>query len=547
MSIPRILDNPTAIEGVVCTYFPNAKIELNIQKDQLASLTVCLDTQNIFRLTQPLLGQAFSEEIAEVKKTYEFYALLKQDMPPYPFNFDDFYVRASLKNWQQFRRLRHEQKDQKRCADVIIKYLKTKELQEVSYLGLSPDQVTAANKSNYIYFQQVAAKLNEKPNKERWELFKVLEEHYPHVTQHICDHESDLLIKNYADKKDTLYEEIFNHLSQQVVGQPNATEKMATTLSSQKRNSRNAILLFVGPTGVGKTELAKATSTIKKNRFVSFPMNQYQDQSAVATFFGSASGYIGSTDKPLLAKELEKYNPVLISSAAAEKVYRLSNVVILFDEFEKAHNKFTQSLLTLFDEGYFKVSYTNDIRNVTVRYNLEKCVIICTSNLYQDNILQAFLNKKPMEDIAERFVELNALKEEPQSYSRELLGRMRVVPFGPIPKGECYQKLIKNKLNKWLIDLKREIPFKELHIKNQPLLLKALEDKLYGNGTNIRKIEKHFEDWKGIIYKERKNWADPANTKLTFSYENALCLKVAVHLSISGKYHPIFTLPLESI
>jgi ATP-dependent Clp protease ATP-binding subunit ClpC len=95
-------------------------------------------------------------------------------------------------------------------------------------------------------------------------------------------------------------------------------------------------LFFVGPTGNGKTRLAKMLSDIYyKDRFFKINCGEYSNPHEYAKLIGSPPGYVGYTDKSLLAEKAEKSN----------------GWVFLFDEIEKAHPKFYDFLLNLMDEG----------------------------------------------------------------------------------------------------------------------------------------------------------------------------------------------------
>lgn len=120
--------------------------------------------------------------------------------------------------------------------------------------------------------------------------------------------------------------------------------------------------MFMGPTGVGKTELAKQLSRELTMKLLRFDMSEYQEKHTVARFIGAPPGYVGHDDGNigggLLIKQIEQ-NP---------------HSVVLFDEVEKAHPDVMNVLLQLMDEGY--VTSANG-----KRADARNCVIIMTSNL----------------------------------------------------------------------------------------------------------------------------------------------------------------------
>ena len=122
------------------------------------------------------------------------------------------------------------------------------------------------------------------------------------------------------------------------------------------------VFMFMGPTGVGKTELAKQLSRELSMKLMRFDMSEYQEKHTVARFIGAPPGYVGHDDGNigggLLVKEIQ-HNP---------------HSVILFDEVEKAHPDVMNVLLQLMDEGYVTSSNGQ-------RADARNCVIIMTSNL----------------------------------------------------------------------------------------------------------------------------------------------------------------------
>lgn len=141
-------------------------------------------------------------------------------------------------------------------------------------------------------------------------------------------------------------------------------EEAVKTISNAMRRGRLELkdrarpigsFLFLGPTGVGKTETAKALASIyfgDSNRLVRFDMNQYQTEESIALLIGSRQGNAG-----------------LLSSAIRDQPY----AVLLLDEFEKASTKIHNLFLTIFDEGYF-----TDTRGKKIL--CDHLIIIATSN-----------------------------------------------------------------------------------------------------------------------------------------------------------------------
>ncbi|QQS59495.1 ATP-dependent chaperone ClpB [Candidatus Peregrinibacteria bacterium] len=167
------------------------------------------------------------------------------------------------------------------------------------------------------------------------------------------------------------------HLHLRVVGQ----EKAISAVSNAVRRARAGLsepgrplasFLFLGPTGVGKTELSKALSEFlfsDENALIRVDMSEYMEQHAVAKLIGAPPGYIGHDDGGQLT----------------ESVRRKPYSVVLFDEVEKAHPDVFHILLQVLDDGRL-----TDSKGRTVDF--KNTVIILTSNLGAD-ILQNFSEK----------------------------------------------------------------------------------------------------------------------------------------------------------
>ena len=179
-----------------------------------------------------------------------------------------------------------------------------------------------------------------------------------------------------------------------VVGQDHAIETIQKVLianskladlGNPKRQRILASFLFVGPTGVGKTETAKALAGWLEDYGYSslrLDANQFSDREAVWTLLGSPKGYVGS-DKPGLLPYAISQNP---------------KQVILIDEIEKADQGFYQFLLQMLDEGYVIE------RSTGYRYYLQRAIVIITSNLENKRIAEIMETlKDPIQiDIAVR-------------------------------------------------------------------------------------------------------------------------------------------------
>ena len=164
-----------------------------------------------------------------------------------------------------------------------------------------------------------------------------------------------------GEEKDSL-RTIETSLSRSIFGQDTAVTTLGKAVKRARAGFRNpekpeACYLFVGPTGCGKTELAKTLAAILKEPLLRYDMSEYQEKHTVSRLVGSPPGYVGFEEGGQLVKDVRK-NP---------------HAVILFDEIEKANEDIYNVLLQVMDYGQLT---DNQGRKADFR----NCIIIMTSN-----------------------------------------------------------------------------------------------------------------------------------------------------------------------
>jgi len=172
-------------------------------------------------------------------------------------------------------------------------------------------------------------------------------------------------VEKITDKEHKNLLGINKHLSSKVIGQEEAINKISMTIQRnrvgiRKRDRTMGNFIFLGPTGVGKTQLAKELSSYMFNSdedLIRIDMTEYMEAHSVSKLIGAPPGYVGHEGGGFLT----------------EQVKRKPHSVVLFDEIEKAHPEVFNVLLQMLDDGYLTDSLgrTIDFRN---------CLVILTSN-----------------------------------------------------------------------------------------------------------------------------------------------------------------------
>jgi ATP-dependent Clp protease ATP-binding subunit ClpB len=274
------------------------------------------------------------------------------------------------------------------------------------------------------------------------------------------------LLRSEAEKLTHLEDE----LKQKVVGQDEALVKIAKAI----RRSRAGLaeegrpigsFLFLGPTGVGKTETAKALAYSLFNdekALIRIDMSEYQEAHTVAKLIGAPPGYVGYEEGGQLT----------------ESVRRKPYSVILFDEVEKAHPQVFNIFLQIFDEGRL-----TDGRGRTV--NFKNTIIILTSNLGSEIYREEKDEKKREEKILEKV----------QKFFRpEIINRLdAIVIYRPLNL-EMMRKIVDLQLNLLKERLKKQSLDLEVSEKVKDHLLKVGFDEVYGARPLKRVINELITD-----------------------------------------------------
>ena len=263
-------------------------------------------------------------------------------------------------------------------------------------------------------------------------------------------------------------------LHKRVIGQDEAVEKVTEAIIRSRAGIQDekrpiGSFMFLGPTGVGKTELAKSLAESlfdDEHNMVRIDMSEYMEKYSVSRLIGAPPGYVGYEEGGQLT----------------EAVRRKPYSVILFDEIEKAHPDVFNVLLQVLDDGRI-----TDSQGRTVDF--KNTIIILTSNLGSDYILEGINDKGEISNEAKEKVE-QLLK---QSFRPEFLNRLDEIVFYKPLKKEEVEKI----LDLLIKDLEKRLEDKHLQLEltkeAKAYLIDNGYDGVYGARPLKRFVQKKLE------------------------------------------------------
>jgi ATP-dependent Clp protease ATP-binding subunit ClpB len=263
-------------------------------------------------------------------------------------------------------------------------------------------------------------------------------------------------------------------LHKRVIGQDEAVTKVTEAILRSRAGIQNpnqpiGSFLFLGPTGVGKTELAKALAQClfdDEKNIVRIDMSEYMEKFAVSRLIGAPPGYVGYEEGGQLT----------------EAVRRRPYSVVLFDEVEKAHPDVFNILLQVLDDGRI-----TDSQGRTVDF--KNTIIIMTSNLGSNYILDGIKDGEITQEARDQVDKL--LK---QSFRPEFLNRLdEIVYYKPLQRSQ-----VLDIVNLMLEDTQKRLDDKQLHIEvtddAKEYIIENSFDPAFGARPLKRAIQQYVED-----------------------------------------------------
>jgi ATP-dependent Clp protease ATP-binding subunit ClpC len=296
----------------------------------------------------------------------------------------------------------------------------------------------------------------------------------------VVSHITGIPAKRISQQADGYLLHLQAKLKTRIIGQDMAIDKVVKTIQRthiglQERNRPLGVFMFLGPTGVGKTELAKTLASVcfsDKGSLIRIDMSEYMDKFTVSKLIGAPPGYIGYEEGGQLTEKIRKY----------------PYSVVLLDETEKAHPDVYNILLQMMDDGILTDGLGRKI-------DCRQLIIIMTSNVGAADLQQADIGFQGAEQgsIDERIREKvqRALK---RTFNPEFINRLdEVIIFRSLTQADV-RKIVDLQLNK-LLERVEKIGY---HLIIKPKAKRFVAEKgfdpQYGIRPLKRTIQQHIED-----------------------------------------------------
>ena len=306
----------------------------------------------------------------------------------------------------------------------------------------------------------------------------------PRVSKKDIAHVAKSLIEKPSTQKNS--QSIEEALDDKIVGQNKAKEKISNMVKRLQLNltesKRPKSFLFTGPTGTGKTEMAKQLATYlfgSEDSIIRLDMSEFSDRASINRIKGSADGYVGSDSKQPLPFDTLQSNP---------------RQIVLLDEFEKADRQVQLLFMQVLDEG----SFTTE-RHAQIDFS--KSIVIATTNAGTEILSTPSIGFAQTEEKSKNEI-VNSLSMD---FPKELLNRFEhVIAFDKLSKEE-YRQILAIKYNAFIEEAQQNRPdlqFYPLNIdKNDTEELKILDELVsetynpqFNGRPAQRSIENHIED-----------------------------------------------------
>ncbi len=273
--------------------------------------------------------------------------------------------------------------------------------------------------------------------------------------------------------------ELENIIHKRVVGQNKAVSSVCRAIRRGRVGLKNpnrpiGSFIFLGPTGVGKTEVCRALADAmfgSDNAIIKLDMSEYMEKHSVSKLIGSPPGYVGYDD----------------GGALTEKVRRKPYSIVLFDEIEKAHNDIYNMLLQILEDGVLTDSQGRAV-------SFKNTIVIMTSNIGASKITSKTQSLGFVEDDGNKSIDDLIMPDLKRTFKPEFLNRLdEIIVFNQLEKGEI-EEIAKRMLNNVVQRAKAISINLSFTDKTVSAIAGAGFDKDYGARPLRRVIQSKIED-----------------------------------------------------
>jgi len=286
----------------------------------------------------------------------------------------------------------------------------------------------------------------------------------PHDIRKVLSQMTSIPIEEITHEERRRLSDLETTLSREIIGQDEAIAKSAAAMKKARAgladpNRPDAVLLFLGPTGVGKTQLAKSLARHvfgSEDHLVTFDMSEFIEEHSVAKLLGAPPGYVGSDEEGRLV------------SAVRDKPFS----ILLFDEVEKAHPRIFDIFLPILDEGRLKDAHGRPV-------SFKNCIIVFTSNIAAKSI-----SREDSEESDSKII------DELQGHFRpEFINRIdEIVPFHHLIFED-----VRSILAIAVKGLKRRLREKQIRIHVYQGAYELIAERGYNKDFGARELRRAFE------------------------------------------------------
>ncbi len=313
-------------------------------------------------------------------------------------------------------------------------------------------------------------------------------------------------VKDLTETESEKLLDLENRIKKHVIGQDHAVETVCEAIRRNRahltRARRPVSFVFAGPTGVGKTELAKTLAKVmfgSEDAMIRIDMSEYMEKHTVSKLIGAPPGYVGYDDAGQLT----------------ERVIRKPYSIILLDEIEKAHGDVFNILLQILDDGRVADSHGRIV-------NFENTVIIMTSNAGSNNKFSSYGFNKSDDDITSN--QTNAALKE--IFRPEFLNRIdEIITFHALGE-ETLEKIVDLMVSELSAELFRKDIILDVTKNARELILKKGYEPKFGARPLRRTIEKEIQNpiaglvIRGEAKKHCKIIVDADDSEISVTCEN---------------------------